>query len=152
MAAVILFGGGVLGPLLLMLGLSLTSAASGALLLNLEGIATMAIAWTIFRENVDRRLTLGAATIVLGAAALAWSGHGVSVDLGAAFFAAACLSWGIDNNLTRKLSSADPVQIIMVKGLAAGAVNLAIGLMRGADLPSVEIAGAAALAGFFGRC
>ena len=149
LAAVILFGG-VLGPLLLMLGLSQTSAASGSLLLNLEGIATMAIAWTLFRENVDRRLILGAASIILGAVILSWTGQGLSIDVGAAFIAAACLCWGIDNNLTRKLSSADPVQIAMAKGLAAGAVNLTIGLLRGATLPSFGITGAAATVGFFG--
>ena len=149
LAAVVLFGG-VLGPLLLMLGLSLTSAASGALLLNLEGIFTMAIAWTLFRENVDRRLMMGAAAIVLGAVVLTWSGQGVSVDLGAIFIAAAGLAWGIDNNLTRKLSAADPVQIALVKGLAAGTVNLTIGLLRGADLPGFAITTAAAAVGFFG--
>lgn len=58
LAAVVLFGG-VLGPLLLMLGLARTEAAAGSLLLNLEGLFTMAIAWLIFRENVDRRLLLG---------------------------------------------------------------------------------------------
>ena len=59
--AVILFGG-LFGPLFLMLGLSQTTAASGSLLLNLEGLATMAIAWLVFRENVERRLLLGAAS------------------------------------------------------------------------------------------
>ena len=149
LAAVILFGG-VLGPLLLMLGLSQTSAASGSLLLNLEGIFTMVIAWIVFRENADRRLILGAVAIILGAVILSWTGQGLSIDVGAAFIAAACLCWGIDNNLTRKLSSADPVQIAMAKGLAAGAVNLTIGLLRGATLPSFGITGAAATVGFFG--
>ena len=149
LSAVIVFGG-VFGPLLLMLGLSLTSAASGSLLLNLEGIATMAIAWILFRENVDRRLILGAAAIILGAVILSWNGQGLSIDVGAAFIAAACLCWGIDNNLTRKLSAADPVQIAMAKGLVAGAVNLAIGLARGGSLPALGIAGTAATVGFLG--
>ena len=43
LAAVVGFGG-VLGPLLLMLGLARTDAASGSLLLNLEGLFTMGIA------------------------------------------------------------------------------------------------------------
>jgi drug/metabolite transporter (DMT)-like permease len=63
LAAVILFGG-VLGPLLLMLGLVRTDAAAASLLLNLEGLATMGIAWVVFRENVDRRLLLGAFAIL----------------------------------------------------------------------------------------
>ena len=135
LAAVILFGG-VLGPLLLMLGLSRTDAASGSLLLNLESIATMAIAWLVFKENVDRRLLLGAAAIVLGVAVLSYEGQSVSLNLGAILVAGACLSWGIDNNLTRKLSSSDPVLIAMTKGLAAGGVNLGIGIARGATLPA----------------
>ena len=70
--------------------------------------------------------------------------------MGAAFIVAACLCWGVDTNLTRKLSSADPVQIAMARGLAAGVVNLATGLMRGADLPPVGIASATMSVGFFG--
>ena len=66
LAAIVAFGG-VIGPLLLMLGLARTSAASGSLLLNLEGLATMAIAGVVFRENVDRKLLLGAASILAGA-------------------------------------------------------------------------------------
>lgn len=149
LGAVVLFGG-VLGPLLLMLGLARTSAASGSLLLNLEGLATMGIAWVVFRENVDRRLLLGAAAILAGAVVLAWHGDGVRLDSGGLLIAAACLAWGIDNNLTRKLSSADPVQIAMIKGLAAGAANLAFALMRHTAAPPAGLAGAAALIGFLG--
>lgn len=149
LAAVVLFGG-MLGPLLLMLGLSRTSAASGALLLNLEGLATMAIAWVIFRENVDRRLLLGAAAILTGAALLSWNGHAFRLDAGGMLIAAACLCWGIDNNLTRKLSAADPMQIAMIKGLVAGGANFGLALWRGAALPGVEVAAAGALVGFLG--
>lgn len=149
LAAVIVFGG-MLGPLFLMLGLSQTSAASGSLLLNLEGLATMAIAWIVFRENVDRRLLLGAATILAGAVLLSWTGQGLQLDTGGLFIAAACLCWGIDNNLTRKLSSADPVQIAMIKGLVAGTTNFAIALALGAQLPAPPILAGGAIVGFLG--
>ena len=149
LAAVVLFGG-VAGPLLLMMGLDRTSASSGSLLLNLEGLATMAIAWLIFRENVDRRLLLGATAIIAGAAVLSWSGDGVRLDMGAVLIAAACVAWGIDNNLTRKLSSADPVLIALTKGLVAGVVNLALALLRGASLPPAGIVAWAAVVGFLG--
>ncbi|MBV8793680.1 MAG: DMT family transporter, partial [Hyphomicrobiales bacterium] len=105
MIAVIAFGG-IMGPLFLMLGLARTSAASGSLLLNLEGLATMGIAWVVFRENVDRRLLVGAAAILAGAVALSWRGQGVRIDEGGLLIAAACLAWGVDNNLTRRLSAA----------------------------------------------
>ena len=145
--AVIAFGG-VIGPLLLMLGLARTRAASGSLLLNLESLATMAIAWLFFRENVDRRLLTGALAIVLGAVVLSWQGQGVSIDTGAMLIAGACLAWGIDNNLTRKLSSSDPVLIAMTKGLVAGAVNIGIAMARGVAFPAVSGVSAAALVGF----
>ncbi len=129
--------GGVMGPLFLLLGLAPTSGASGSLLLNLEGLATMAIAWVVFRENVDRRLLLGAASILAGATVLSWQGQGIRFDGGGLLIAAACLAWGIDNNLTRKLSSADPVVIALIKGLVAGGVNVTLALLLGARLPSV---------------
>src|SRR5262249_20659435 len=72
--ALVVLSGGVLGPSLLMLGLARTEASTAALLLNLEGLATMLIAWLAFRENVDRRLLLGALAILAGAALLSWQG------------------------------------------------------------------------------
>lgn len=149
LAAVVL-SGGVAGPLLLMLGLTHTSAASGSLLLNLEGLATLLIAWVVFREHVDRRLMLGAFAILAGAVVLSWNGAGVRLDAGAALIAAACLAWGIDNNLTRKLSSADPVLTALIKGLVAGSVNVALALLLGATVPPPATLGAAALIGFLG--
>ncbi|MDI4664410.1 DMT family transporter [Xanthobacter autotrophicus] len=147
--ALVIVAGGLLAPLLLMFGLSLTDAASASLLLNLEGLATMGIAWLVFRENVDRRLLLGACAILAGAVLLSWEGR-MSLQWGALLIAGACLCWGIDNNLTRKLSSADPVQIAMLKGLVAGAINLLIALASGAVLPSAVTLLAAGVIGFLG--
>ena len=146
---VIVIFGGIIGPLLLMLGIGRTPASSGSLLLNLESLATMGIAWLVFRENVDRRLLLGALSIILGAIVLSWAGDGLSLDVGAGLIAGACICWGIDNNLTRKLSSADPVTIAMIKGLAAGTANMAGGVWLGDALPPAGLAVLAAVLGFF---
>ncbi len=147
--ATVIVAGGILGPLCLMFGLLRTDAAGASLLLNLEGLATMGIAWLVFRENVDRRLLFGAFAILSGAALLSWQGR-ASLDRGSVLIVLACVSWGIDNNLTRKLSSADPVQIAMLKGLVAGTVNLTLALAHGAPLPGIAIVAAAGLVGFFG--
>ncbi len=129
--------GGVLGPLLLMLGLSRESAGSASLLLNLEAVLTALLAWIVFRENTDRRVMLGMGLIVAGAAALA--GHGASLapglGWGASLIALACLCWALDNNLTRKVSAADALFLAAVKGLAAGAVNTGLALLLGERLP-----------------
>jgi drug/metabolite transporter (DMT)-like permease len=146
----IVLSGGVVGPALLMVGLRTTSASSASLLLNLEGLATMLIAWIAFRENVDRRLLIGAAAILLGAVSLSWQGGPGGIGFGTVAIAGACLAWGIDNNLTRKLSTADPVQIALIKGLVAGSVNLGLALLAGATMPSAAAIAGAALIGFFG--
>lgn len=149
LAAVVVFGG-VLGPLMLVFGLSMTTGSSGSLLLNLEGLMTMAIAWLVFRENVDRRLLLGALAILAGAVLLSWQGQGASLDLGGLLIAGACVAWGIDNNLTRKLSSADPIQIATIKGLVAGTTNLVLALLFGAQLGDAGVLVAGGVAGFLG--
>jgi drug/metabolite transporter (DMT)-like permease len=146
--AVVLFGG-VAGPLLLMFGLVRTDASTGSLLLNTEGLATMTIAWLVFHESVDRRLLAGAFAIVAGAAVLAWDGHGVHFDTGALLITGACVAWGIDNNLTRKLSAADPVSIAAIKGIAAGTANTGLALLRGVSPPRGDIVAASAVTGFF---
>lgn len=138
--------GGVIGPALLMIGLRTTPASTASLLLNLEGLLTMAIAWLATRENVDRRLLVGAAAILLGAALLSWRGGPGGAGWGALAIAGACLAWALDNNLTRKLSAADPVAITIWKGLAAGGVNLALARLAGAAWPGpAGLAGAAAV-------
>ena len=149
LAAVVL-AGGVAGPVLLMIGLARTDASSASLLLNLEAVATLAIAWIGFRENVDRRILLGAASILAGALLLSWRGGPAGVGWGGVAIAGACLAWGIDNNLTRKLSAADPVQIAATKGLAAGVVNFVLALAAGADWPDAGVLAGAAVVGFLG--
>jgi drug/metabolite transporter (DMT)-like permease len=148
--SLVVLAGGVAGPVLLMVGLATTPASSAALLLNVEGLATMAIAWLAFRESVDRRLLAGAAAILAGAVMLSWQGGPVGFGPGALAVVGACVAWGVDNNLTRKLSAADPVQIAAIKGLAAGAANLGLALAHGARLPDVSAVAAAATVGFFG--
>ncbi len=147
--ATVIATGGIMGPLFLMFGLAKTDAASASLLLNVEGLATMGIAWLVFRENVDRRLLLGAFAILAGAVLLSWQGR-ASLHWGSALIIAACVSWGMDNNLTRKLSSADPVQIAMLKGLVAGTVNLVLALVQGAAFPGIGTLLAVGVVGFFG--
>jgi drug/metabolite transporter (DMT)-like permease len=128
-----------------------TSASAASLLLNLEAVATAAIAWIAFRENVDRRVGAGFMLITLGAVSLSLPRAGeLALSSGALLIAAACLCWGIDNNLTRKISGSDPSQIAMWKGLVAGAVNIGLALTIGAKLPALNTILAVAAIGFLG--
>ncbi len=146
-----ILAGGVIGPVLLMFGLALTPASSASLLLNLEGVLTALLAWFVFGENFDRRIALGMASIVAGAGLLSWQGDFTVTNMvGPLAVVAACLAWAVDNNLTRKVALADPLQIAMLKGLVAAPANLGLAAFLGSSLPgSLDLAFAAAL-GFFG--
>lgn len=148
LAAAIL-AGGVVAPVLLMWGLSRMSASSVALLLNAEGVLTALLAWFVFRENVDRRIAIGMAMIVVGTVVLTWS-KDVSFNsiLPGLAILGACLGWAIDNNLTRKVALADATFIAMTKGLTAGTTNVVIAWLLGATLPQVSILMTAGAVGF----
>lgn len=141
--------GGVVGPLLLMIGLAGTSAATASLLLTLEGAATALIAWFVFRENFDRRIALGMLCLVAGAAVLSWAGVPTFATIvGPIAIIGACIAWGLDNNLTRKVSLADPLQVVELKGLIAGPINVVLGLLAGAALPNLSGVLVAGVVGF----
>jgi drug/metabolite transporter (DMT)-like permease len=146
----VVIAGGVLGPLLLMWGLRGSAAFVTSLLLNLEGVFTALLAWFVFHENFDRRVATGMAAIVAGGVVLSWSGGGSTSPLATAAVVGACLCWAIDNNLTQKISAADPLQVAAVKGAVAGAVNLTIGLVAGSRMPAVDRLAGAVLVGFLG--
>ena len=138
-----------------MVGLSGMQASHAALLLNLEAVLTAVLAWVVFKENFDRRIAAGMAAIVAGALLLSWpSGGAATGDVAlslwpAAAVSLACLFWALDNNFTRKVSLSDASWIACVKGLTAGATNLALAWALGASWPESTTIPAAMLVGFF---
>jgi drug/metabolite transporter (DMT)-like permease len=140
--------GGVLGPVLLMAGLASTDAAPAALLLNLEGVLTVLIAWWVFDENIGARIGLGMLAIVAGGMLLSWQPGPARVSPGALLIVGACLCWAIDNNLTRKVAANDAMFVACLKGLAAGACNTGLGLATAPSLPSAVAIAAALALGF----
>jgi drug/metabolite transporter (DMT)-like permease len=143
--------GGVIGPVLLMYGLAGGTAVQSSLLLNLEGVFTALVAWSVFRESFDTRIAVGMAAITVGAAALAWNPSGrLALDASALLVTAAGLAWAIDNNLTRMVSGGDPLQIAAIKGVTAGAINLGLATIQHAPWPTAAAVLAAGIVGFLG--
>jgi drug/metabolite transporter (DMT)-like permease len=143
--------GGVIGPALLMLGLARTDGASASLLLNLEVVFTAALAWLVFRENVDKRVFAGMLAIAASGLVLSWEqAPQASGFAGPLLIAGACFAWALDNNLTRRVSGGDAVAIAALKGLIAGAVNLALAQAFGTYLPAPGAMLLAGLVGLFG--
>jgi len=145
-----ILAGGVIAPVLLMIGLTGMPASGASLLLNAEGVFTALLAWFVFKENFDRRIALGMCAIVAGALVLSWPGEArfagawpMLAVLGA------CFAWGIDNNLTRKISLTDATWVASVKGLVAGSVNLILAYSLGASFPTLPNLAGAVIVGFF---
>lgn len=147
--ALAVLAGGVVAPVLLMVGLRAMPASAASLLLNAEAVFTVLLAWFAFRENFDRRILLGMLAIVAGALVLSWPRQLEEPRLWPTLAVlAACLAWGLDNNLTRKVSLNDATWISAAKGLSAGTVNLLLALLTGASLPAAGAAGAGMVIGF----
>jgi drug/metabolite transporter (DMT)-like permease len=130
-----------------MVGLTGMPASGASLLLNAEGVFTALLAWFAFKENFDRRIALGMAIIVAGAVVLSWPGEFQFAGLWPTLaILGACFAWGIDNNLTRKISLTDATWIASVKGLASGTVNLTLAFSLGAVVPTLaKLVGAMAV-------
>jgi drug/metabolite transporter (DMT)-like permease len=142
--------GGILAPILLLIGLLSTPAATASILLNLEIVATVVIASYIFNEAIGRRIWWAMALITIAGIALSLDVTGSwGFSLGALAVISACLLWGLDNNLTRNVSAKDPLVIVAIKGIAAGSFSLMLGLILGKSLPSLWIVSLALLVGSF---
>jgi drug/metabolite transporter (DMT)-like permease len=119
-------------------------------LLNAEGVFTALLAWFVFKENFDRRIALGMGAIVAGAVVLSWPSEARFAGLWPTLAVlGACFAWGVDNNLTRKISLTDATWIASVKGLVSGAVNLILALSLGASMPALPNLAGAMVVGFF---
>lgn len=142
--------GGMGGPVLMLLGLPRLSAVSGALMLNLEAVLTLAVAVVVFKEHAGRRFLLSAALVVGAALWLARGPGSLAFDpLGLALLAGACACWAFDNNLSQRLSLKDPVAVVRVKTLSAGAANLLLSRLASEAWPDGSVLAWALLLGAF---
>jgi drug/metabolite transporter (DMT)-like permease len=146
--AVAVVAGGALGPALLVAGLARIDAATASILLNLELVATIVLAATLFREHLGRRVLGGAALVATAGALLVWE-PGAALDVGALLIVAACACWGLDNCVTARIEQLSPESVVLAKGAMAGSVNLALGLTlaarSGGSVTAGQVVGALAI-------
>ena len=142
------FFGGLLGPVLLLLGLQMASAASVSMWLNLELVATAILGRLFFHDHLGRYGWLGVAGIV-AAGALLSVGEGMAGVWAGLLVAAACTCWGLDNHFTSLIDGITPSQSTFWKGLVAGSVNLLIGLLLHSYEASASVTLGALVIGIF---
>ncbi|MBQ2961117.1 MAG: DMT family transporter [Oscillospiraceae bacterium] len=136
-------------PILLMLGLQITSSANASLLNNFEIVATSLIAFSVFKEVPTRKLTYAIILVTIASAVLSFEGKGsFSFNLGSVYVLGAACCWGLENNCTRMLSSKSSVQITVIKGVFSGLGSLGIALFLGERIPEFKWLAAVMLLGF----
>ncbi len=134
-----IFFGGVLGPVLLLLGLEKASAATVALWLNLELAATAVLGYLIFKDHLGRFGWLGVAGTLAASLLLSWQEGPIGTSA-LALVTAACICWALDNHLTALIDTITPPQSTCVKGMVAGSLNLAISYFTepfGTEIPAI---------------
>ena len=122
--------GGVAAPLFLAYGIRAGTASEVSLLLNFETVATTLLAWMVFHEQIGYRVWIGKLAII-GASILVLftGGSELQLSIPGLSVLAACLLWGIDNNLTRELESIPAPLLACMKGWSAGIFNVALSLV-----------------------
>ena len=139
----------IAAPIFLLTGLSETTASNAALLNNFEIVATALIALLLFREPISRRLWLAIALVTLASALLSFEdASSLSFSRGSPLVLLACVCWGFENNCTRRISSRDPVEIVIVKGFGSGLGALCVALLLDERLPAALPLLGALLLGF----
>ncbi len=122
----------IAAPICLLFGLTMTTSANASLLNNFEIVATAIIALVIFKETISPRLWLGILFVTASCTLLSFEDiSSLQFNTGSLFVLLACICWGIENNCTRRLSSKDPLQIVMVKGIFSGIGSITIGSLYG---------------------
>ncbi|MDV0443219.1 DMT family transporter [Methanorbis rubei] len=141
----------IAAPVLLMFGLTMTTAANASLLNNFEIVTTALVAFFVFRESIDRRLGIAIILIVFASILLTVEDAGsLAFSQGSILVLLACVAWGFENNCTRMLSLKDPVEIVVIKGFGAGTGALILAFFAGeAIFGSMGSVLAALLLGFF---
>ena len=122
----------IAAPICLLIGLRVTTAANASLLNNFEIVATSIIALMVFKERISPRLWGGILCVTLSCALLSFEDlSGLQFSFGSLFILLACVCWGFENNCTRKISSKDPMQIVLLKGIFSGLGSVIIGFCTG---------------------
>lgn len=120
----------ILAPLLLMLGIKLGSASNASLLENFEIVATSLIALFIFKEKISYKLWIAIFFIIISSFILTFNGKtSLDFSIGSIFVLLATISWGLENNCTKKISEKSTYQIVTLKGIFSGLGSLFIGFL-----------------------
>ncbi|MBQ3396612.1 MAG: DMT family transporter [Synergistaceae bacterium] len=128
----------IAAPIFMMTGINYGTSSNASLLGNFEIAATTIIAMYVFHESVSKRLWLALILITLSGIILTFeSEESFTFSYGSLFVLMAASCWGLENNCTRKISSKNAYEIVILKGIFSGTGSMMIALFSGENIPGV---------------
>lgn len=140
----------IIAPILLMMGIKVSTSANVSLLNNFEIVATSMIALVIFKEVISKKLWYSIIMVTVASILLGFEGKGVfDFNIGSLFVIGACICWGFENNCTRMISNKNAMEIVVIKGICSGMGSMIIALTIGEKFPEISYILAVLVLGFF---
>jgi drug/metabolite transporter (DMT)-like permease len=134
--------GAVIGPVALAWGLQRTSGASASLMLTLEALFTVVLAWRLYGESMDKRVATAMLFLLAGGLALV-ADQGLAGNaqlLGLLAVLAATAAWGLDNTLSRGVAERDPAQVVIVKSTLGATASTVLAVLFAEPMPGLTAA------------
>ena len=126
-------------PILLMNGISRTTAANASLLNNFEIVATSILAFIIFKEKISKRMCIALLLVILSSLILSFEGgSSLSFSTGSLLVLGAATCWGLENNCARMISQKSTYEIVILKGFFSGTGALVVALILGEKIPDIK--------------
>jgi drug/metabolite transporter (DMT)-like permease len=119
----------IFAPIFFLIGVKETNGSLVGLLSNAELIFTLMIALLFFREKLSKFSWIASILIVFGLIIANYQGMSIQFEIGSLWIILGTLFWGLENNVSKKLSFGNPLFVVIFKGIGTGIGTLIIAFM-----------------------
>lgn len=126
----------IFAPIFFLIGVKETNGSLVGLLSNAELIFTLMIALLFFREKLSRFSWIASILIVFGLIIANYQGMSNQYEIGSLWIILGTLFWGLENNVSKKLSFGNPLFVVIFKGIGTGIGTLIIAFILNEVAPT----------------
>ncbi len=126
----------IFAPIFFLIGVKETNGSLVGLLSNAELIFTLMIALLFFREKLSRFSWIASILIVFGLIIANYQGMSIQYEIGSLWIILGTLFWGLENNVSKKLSFGNPLFVVIFKGIGTGIGTLIIAFILNEVAPT----------------
>ena len=138
----------IVAPIFFLIGVKETTGSMVGLLSNAELIFTLIIALFFFKETLSTFSKIAAILIVIGLLIANYQGTTFQFEIGSLWSLLGTFIWGLENNISKKLSFGNPLYVVILKGIGTGLGTMIIALIIQEVAPNWIQVGSSLVAGF----